>query len=166
MLRLTLLKSPSFYALPPIGGLGKLRNHNSAKLPWPCTYPKPVHKGHDLGCDFLGILLPYGVQDDISQEKVALPGIEYLLTRERKAKKNDIYKKQFKEHKKGCGYSIQHFSHPTFGFFNAFPVQGFNAIETASFQTWAQLKGLPKQKLNIDFRTFTLGFVSFLFSYI
>lgn len=72
------------------------------------TYPQPVHEGHDFGCDFPGVLLPDGVQDDIGQEEVALPGIEYLLMGESEAKENGVCKKHINKtiRIKGCSCSI------------------------------------------------------------
>lgn len=43
------------------------------------AYPQLLHKKLHFGCHFFGVLLPYGLQDDISEKAVALPGIEDLF---------------------------------------------------------------------------------------
>lgn len=56
------------------------------------TYPQPVGQGYHLGCDSFGVLLPDGIQDDVSQEAVTFLCIKHLFPGQRETQESHFCK--------------------------------------------------------------------------
>lgn len=103
------LTSPLTPPHPPNSGLLPLASHqllwrqgDSGEGTGPGayhTYPQPVGQGDHLGCDGFGVLLPDGIQNDVSQETVTFLCIEHLFPGQREAQEGHLCGGE-----SGCGH--------------------------------------------------------------
>lgn len=65
----------------------------------PITYPQPVDQGDHLGCDGFGVILPDGIQNDVSQEAVTFLCVKHLFPGQRETQESHLCGGE-----RGCGH--------------------------------------------------------------